>query len=336
MRILLCSILALFGLSIGYWQGTPSDAVVSPAPAEPPGAASGDPGAQTLDPTSSAASRHPVSRENAAGAAAPLPMLALPALTPSWSSSQDELRRRAEEGDATAARDWMLNDARCFSMQYFGAGSSSPTEAFQRAYGDARSNFPNLTNADSTQLADARKNPDALRTSLGDLQQRLLAECHGYQPANPRIRYALGEIAARNGEPKDFWNFIRRPPFSPQSPRDIDQARDWATRAPQMLQQHAAAGDADAAYALGLAYAQDGQAGWRGLRGSGMLDAAISNDPAQAFRWLSLYTMAGADTENLERARTLLAQVAAQLDPAQRADAERWAREYAASHYPHH
>lgn len=256
-----------------------------------------------------------------------LPRPPLPPAPPSWSSEQDALRRRAEAGDADAAREWLQRDSRCYAMLQFGLNGhdgSLPTREFSRA---ASRGHPRLRNADpQLQQVLAITDEDQRRQALGALQQRLLDNCQGYAPQSPAVRYALGEIAARNGSDKDFWQFINDPPLAFGYSRDVDQMIDWARRAPLMVQERARGGDADAAYVLGMAYAQGLEDGRDDDNNpSHYLSAAIPDDPLQAYRWLSLYLRnSNGDSAHSAAARAQLERLGGQLTPEQRAQAQGW------------
>jgi len=249
----------------------------------------------------------------------------LPAAKPSWSPLLDSLRERAEKGDAAAAAEWLQRDARCYSMMPLTPepGGSLPTPGFVRATMRGRSRLTSL----DTEVAAAAviEDQEQRRSQLGAAQQRLLDECRGYAPQPPQVRYALAEIAARLGTDKDFWRFIDDPPLAPGYSRDIEQAVDWARRAPGMVYERAAGGDPGAAYMLGLAYAIDNG---RELDGNGrsrqLLAAAVTNDPLQAYRWLSVYLRSNPDDDRAGIARALLNRVGAELSAEQRAEAGRW------------
>lgn len=256
--------------------------------------------------------------------AAALPPPARPPAAASWSPLLDSLRERAENGDAAAANEWLQRDARCFAMMPLAAdaGAALPTPGFLRAAFGSRSRLASL---DPDVLAATASDDEAeRRRRLGAAQQRLLDECRGYVPQPPQLRYALAEIAARLGSDKDFWRFIDEPPFAPGYSRDTEQALDWARRAPALVYERAVGGDAEAAYALGVAYAIDRSRELDDDRSHGLLAAAISNDPLQAYRWLSVYLRGQPDPEQANRARALLNRIGAELSAEQRAEAEHW------------
>lgn len=243
---------------------------------------------------------------------------------PSWSSELDALRQRAEAGDGAAASEWLRRDGRCYAMLSLQpeSGATLPTQSFMRAVvRRGRLSAYDDQVAAAVQIADAEQR----RVRLGLEQQRLVEECRGYVPQPPSLRYALGEIAARLGSDKDFWRFIAEPPLAPGYSRDIEQAVDWARRAPGLVYQRAAAGDAEAAYALGLAYAVDGPRDIEeDMNPSALLAAAVGNDAFEAYRWLSVYLRANPDGGYAEAARALITRLAAELTPEQRASAAEW------------
>ncbi|HVH32539.1 MAG TPA: hypothetical protein VM847_00325 [Tahibacter sp.] len=256
--------------------------------------------------------------------AAALPSPARPPVAASWSPLLDSLRERAENGDAAAANEWLQRDGRCFAMMPLtpDAGAALPTPGFLRAAFGERSRLASL---DPDVLAAATSGDEAeRRQKLGAAQQRLLDECRGYVPQAPQLRYALAEIAARLGSDKDFWRFIDEPPFAPGYSRDTEQALDWARRAPALVYERAVGGDAEAAFALGVAYAIDRARELDGDRSHGLLAAAITNDPLQAYRWLSLYLRSQPDPDQANRARALLNRMGTELSEEQRAEAEYW------------
>lgn len=268
-------------------------------------------------------------RSGPAATAAPLtlrdlPRPPLPPAQASWSALMDSLRERAEAGDAAAAAEWLQRDSRCYGMQNFVPrlpGETLPTRGFSAAV-EGRS--PRVMKLDA-QLAAAADIADETqrRQNLATLQQQLLDECRNYSPQAPQLRYALGEMAARLGSDADFWKFINDPPLAANYSRDVEQAIDWARRAPLMVQQRAAAGDSQAAYALGVAYAIDHARDVDSTRlPPQYLAAAVRNDPMQAYHWLSLYLRSATDAEQRALAQDLLARVGANLSAEQRARAQ--------------
>lgn len=319
MRALAAALALLLGAALGY-------VLTPPAPATPAAA----PDAAVA--TEAAAARRPLPRVPRSGpvaAAAPLalrdlPRPPLPSAQPSWSPLQQSLRQRAEAGDAAAATEWQQRDSRCYGMLMFtprGADPTLPTRNLQMA---VENRAPRAMKLDPQFAAIADIADEAQRKqSLATLQQQLLDECRGYTPEDPKLRYALGEIAARLGSDKDFWKFINDPPLAANYSRDVEQAIDWARRAPLMVQERAAAGDAQAAFALGLAYAIDNARDIESLRlPPQYLAAAVPNDPVQAYRWLSRYLRSGGDAQQTALAQELLARVDAGLSAEQRARAQ--------------
>ncbi|MBL8297165.1 MAG: hypothetical protein JNN30_02350 [Rhodanobacteraceae bacterium] len=335
MHRLSALIAAALGLACGYGFTRYQAALPPAAPLTIPGAAatadpatdSGTgtdsrlPGTRTVRGVRNAPARpeHPLLAH-----AATLAPLTLPAARPGGPAELDALRRRAEQGDAAAAREWLQRDARCYTMLRLTpeAGARLPTPGFQRAALRGRSRLPAL--APEVVAAAAIQDEAQRRNALAAAQQSLLDECRDYVPEPPQVRYALGEIAARLGNDEDFWRFINDPPFTASQSRDTQQAVDWARRAPAMVYARALSGDAQAALALGLSYAIDRPGEIDGSRVPRQLPAAIANDPLQAYRWLSVFLRSNPDADQAAMARALLNRVGAELDPAQRTEAERW------------
>lgn len=253
-----------------------------------------------------------------------LPRPPLPPPQSSWSPLLDSLRQRAEAGDAAAAAEWLQRDSRCYTLQNFAPrvpGETLPTRSFQAAV-ESRAPRTMKLDAQLGSIADVADEAQR-RQSLATLQQQWLDECRGYSPQGPQVRYALGEIAARLGSDKDFWNFIDDPPLAANYSRDVEQAIDWARRAPLMVQERAAAGDSQAAFALGVAYAIDHARDVASTRlPPQYLAAAVRNDPVQAYHWLSVYLRNAADADQRALAQDLLARVGASLSAEQRARAQ--------------
>lgn len=329
MRRLPALIAAVVGLACGFAY-TRYIAVAPDPPAQGAATTARDtPAADASVARSDAATRQPRSVRGANGdpLAVRAAALAPPALPPpktGWSPLLDDLRQRAERGDAAAASEWLQRDARCFAMMpvMAEAGASLPTPGFLRVAARRRSRFSSLDAGVAEALA--LEDSEQRRLALGSAQQRLGDECRGYVPEPPQVRYALAEIAARLGTDKDFWRFINEPPFAPGYSRDTEQAVDWARRAPGMVHDRALRGDADAAYALGVAYAIDHAREIDGGTPSRLLSTAIGNDPLQAYRWLSVYLRSNPDADAAATARALLNRVGAGLTPEQRGEAERW------------
>ncbi|GMV30953.1 MAG: hypothetical protein AMXMBFR59_30780 [Rhodanobacteraceae bacterium] len=302
----------------------------SPEPAAMPTAAGSDAEAPGSDTVSRAARRvRPVAASAThplLARAASLAPPALPPPRPGWSADLDALRRRAEQGDAAAASEWLRKDARCYAMMPLtppDANAPMPTPGFLRAAARRRSRLAAL-DADVSAAATI-DDPAQRSAALAGAQRRLLDECRGYVPEPPAVRYALGEIAARLGSDDDFWRFINDPPFAPGYSRDTEQAIDWARRAPAMVYERALRGDAEAALALGVSYAVDRPRELDAGRDLRLLPATIANDPLQAYRWLSVFLRTAPGSDQAMLARALLNRVGADLSAQQRAEAERWA-----------
>lgn len=316
---------ALLGLACGYGYARLQRAAVADAAA----AAAASAGAGSVKVEIAAMPRMPRLGETAARAPGlrDLPRPPLPPAPPSWSITQDTLRQRAEAGDAAAAREWLQRDNRCYSMLQFGLNGYEgklPTREFSRA---ASRGHPRLSAVDpQLQQALAIGDEEQRRQALGAVQQRLLDECRGYASQGPAVRYALGEIAARNGSDRDFWQFINDPPLAFGYSRDVDPMIDWARRAPLMVQERARGGSAEAAYALGMAYAQDLEEGRADeANPSHYLSAAVPDDPLQAYRWLSLYLRnSDGDAAHVASARAQLQRLSSQLSAEQRTQAQGW------------
>lgn len=140
----------------------------------------------------------------------------------------------------------------------------------------------------------------------------------------------MAQIAAQHGPPEGLRRFVAEPPFIGSlmmsqgvNAEQLAQMRDWSHRAPAMLSERAGRGDADAALALGLAYALNAGDTPAGLEAYSLLNGALDNDAAQSYRWLSRYLQFAPDGEHAVFVRTALAQLAARLDPSQRAALER-------------
>ncbi|HSX58882.1 MAG TPA: hypothetical protein VLF18_01665 [Tahibacter sp.] len=329
MRRLPALIAAALGLACGYgFTRYPTET----STAAPVSVTTSDDAPESTAAQNTSAPRTPRVRASTSGTAHPLlaraaglPTPPLPPAQKSGVSLLDELRQRAERGDAAAAAEWLERDARCYAMMPFtpDAGATLPTPGFARA---ARSGRSRLSGVATDVSAAAQIEDDAQRSSaLASAQQRLLDECRGYVPQPPQVRYAFGELAARLGTDKDFWKFINDPPFAAGYSRDTEQAIDWARRAPAMVYERAVRGDAEAALALGIAYAIDRP---RELDGGGNasrpLVAAIGNDPLQAYRWLNVYLRANPAAQQSPLAQALLNRIGADLSAQQRAEAANW------------
>lgn len=327
MRRLPALIAAVLGLACGYgYTRYLSPAATPPLDTGTTETAKAAPRAETPARVPRSSVRAPLSGKEhpLLARAASLGLPAMPPAHKGWSSELDELRRRAEQGDAAAANEWLERDSRCFAMMPLtpDAGATLPTAGFVRASMRGRSRLPSL---DGDTLNASRIEDETQRTSaLAAAQQRLLDECRGYVPEPPQVRYALGEIAARFGTDKDFWRFINEPPFAAGYSRDTEQAVDWARRAPAMVYERAVGGDAEAAFVLGVSYAIDRPRELDGDNDVRLLPATIPNDPLQAYRWLSVYLRGNPDGDHAMLARALMNRIAADLSAQQRAEAERW------------
>ncbi|HJU41116.1 MAG TPA: hypothetical protein VJ724_16215, partial [Tahibacter sp.] len=121
------------------------------------------------------------------------------------------------------------------------------------------------------------------------------------------------------------WRFVDEPPADLAT--NDARRRDWSANAVKIVEAQFADGDAEAAFALGLAYAKDKyDEGWRGAPKRDAFDAALADQPAKAYEYLSLYLSTQPDPRRMERTQTLLAELDATTTPAERDDARRAAQ----------
>jgi hypothetical protein len=248
---------------------------------------------------------------------------------PGGTAEQIALQQRAMAGDGTAALRWLDLERTCSYVERYSAihlaayfdDESEPPE---------RPMFAQISAEEHAHLADRSIDAAQRQARASAIEARLHASCDGYRSSNDAERYAIAQIAAQHGPPEGLRRFVAEPPFlgNLMTNQSVDaeqlaHMRDWSHRAPAMLSERAGRGDADAALALGLAYALNANDAPAGLDAYFLLNGALDNDATQSYRWLSRYLQFAPDGEHAAFARAALAQLAARLDPSQRAALER-------------
>ncbi|WP_313918010.1 hypothetical protein [Tahibacter sp.] len=256
--------------------------------------------------------------------------VAPPTMTPpGGNAEQIALQQRAMAGDGAAALQWMDLNRACRYVERFSAivlveyfdDESEPPE---------RPRFAQISAEEHAYLADRSIDAAQRQTRARAIEARLHASCNGYRASNDAERYAIAQIAAQHGPPEGLRRFIAEPPFFEDlsmnqggNAEQLAHMRDWSSRVPAMLSERAGRGDADAALALGLAYALDADDEPAGLDAYFLLNGALDNDAAQSYRWLSRYLQLAPDGAHAAFARAALVQLAGRLDPSERAALER-------------
>ncbi|MCQ4167638.1 hypothetical protein [Tahibacter harae] len=279
-------------------------AVLTPAPANPPSA----------PPSASAAPETP-------------PAVLPPPQSSAWSAEQDQLARRALAGDGKAAARWREVDDTCRRIQaegkpdlgaYFGDNLDALMSQPPR--------YAQISGEEHALLSDPRLETAKRQELAAEISLRLEALCKDYVRSDAAERYAIAETAARKGPPAAFWRFVQQPPLEPD---DTGRRQQWRRSVTEQLQARSEKNDADAVFALGMAYAQDGRRGLPAmLPPNEALNAALEDDPVQAYRWLSLYVHMHADPRYTDQAQEWLAALGNRLDAGQRAEAEAWLADY--------
>lgn len=247
---------------------------------------------------------------------------------PGGNAEQIALQQRAVAGDGTAALRWLDLERTCGHVVRFGAINLS-------AYFDDESQLPEqpmfaqVSAEEHAYLADRSINAAQRQARARAIEARLHASCDGYRSSNDAERYVIAQIAAYHGPPEGLRRFLIEPPFLEDltmnqggNAEQLARMRDWSQRVPAMLRERAGRGDADAALALGVAYSLNGFEAPPGLEVYALLNGALDNDAAQSYRWLSRYLQFAPAGEHAAFARASLTQLAARLDPSQRAALE--------------
>lgn len=337
MRWIIALVLLAAGLGAGWWLSQARSPNAPATLAEPTIAPAASPAA----PAAATAAGSSATRGSAAAGITGLP--AAPArarASTSWSKEQDELSRRAYAGNGLAAAQWQDVDLTCRTLQT--QESPQATGLLDSYFDDDRSRLeregpplPLIKPDEHALLLDRRLDLEQRKTLAQQIELRVQQLCSGYVASSLGDRYALAEIAARSGRKDAFWMFIQQPPFTlaallkgSGSPEEAAQMRDWTRRAPAMLEQRSARGDADAVLALGMAYlfGTDTMLPDR-VPPNFMLNGAVPDDPQQAYGWLSLYLQMNPSTPLSDRVQQWLAQLDDSLSEDQRDQARRWARE---------
>lgn len=300
------------GIAVGYvWPGSASERQAPPAAPR-----------IEADPASEA-------RVNASTPARALstPPAATP--QPGGNAEQTVLQQRALAGDGSAALQWLDLDRTCSHVMR--AGPIDFAEYFdEESPPPDRPPFTQMTADEHAQLRDNTIDAARRQTLARAIGARLHASCDGYRASSDAERYAIAQIAAQHGPPEGLRRFITEPPFYPDlvmnqggDAEQLARIRDWSQRVPAMLRERAGRGDADAALALGVAYAMNAGDAPPGLEAYALLNGALNNDAVQSYRWLSRYLQFAPDGAHATFARAALTRLVARLDAPQRAALER-------------
>jgi hypothetical protein len=300
------------GIAVGYvWPGSASERQAPPAAPR-----------IEADPASEA-------RVNASTPARALstPPAATP--QPGGNAEQTVLQQRALAGDGSAALQWLDLDRTCSHVMR--AGPIDFAEYFdEESPPPDRPPFTQMTADEHAQLRDNTIDAARRQTLARAIGARLHASCDGYRASSDAERYAIAQIAAQHGPPEGLRRFITEPPFYPDlvmnqggDAEQLARIRDWSQRVPAMLRERAGRGDADAALALGVAYAMNAGDAPPGLEAYALLNGALDNDAVQSYRWLSRYLQFAPDGAHATFARAALTRLVARLDAPQRAALER-------------
>lgn len=279
-------------------------------------------------PRAALATLKPAPAQPGTAAAPETPPTPLPqASSRAWSAEQDQLARRALAGDAKAAAQWREVDDSCRLIQaegkpdlgvYFGDGLDALMSRAPR--------YAQISGEEHALLSDPRLETAKRQELAAEISLRLEALCKDYVLSDAAERYAIAETAARKGQPTAFWRFVRQPPLDTA---DASRRAQWRRSVTEQLQARSEKSDADAVFALGMAYAHDGKDTLPAmLPPNDALNAALDDDPAQAYRWLSLYVHMHADPRYTDQAQEWLVALGKRLDATERAEAERWVAEY--------
>jgi hypothetical protein len=238
-------------------------------------------------------------------ARAPLP----PADAP-HASTDTALRERASGGDGAAPWRWYREQADCRRWREW----SAAPEGFARKLIDAAAaagNQPPFFAMPPDEL-EAFRNPansaEIAAANAQNLMERLETLCAGSQDATDDEVYRIALAAALSGPTQAKWQFIDTPPADLAA--NDARRRDWSARALGIAQAQLAEGDAEAAFALGVAYAKDDyDERRRGAVTRNAFNASLANDPKRAYELLWLYLSTQPDPARLERTQQLLAEL---------------------------
>jgi hypothetical protein len=289
-------------MALGWFSGRGSVHLVDPAPASAAGT-----GGRTHAsiPAAKAADAPLPPRAGSAGTALadkspkPLPVSGTP-----LKQTFQELKARADTGDATAASRLYHDLITCF-----GAGAMMKNNAL------AAEDILDEQNGTDTAEVQRAQLDNAQRFLKGSAT--LSALCDGVGADMLNTLPAISLQAAQLGDANARDCYVHRGPFAaPRSvvgdPSSVDTYRE---QAPALIDSAIAAGDWKMVDMLQYAY---------GPSGVNLIAGLVGPDPFQHYRYLKLFRL-GADGFRISNLDKQLAYAAKQLDARQLADADAWA-----------
>jgi hypothetical protein len=294
--LVLCAALACGWLC---WPDTSSrnDVAVSASPHQGNSAVGASAVAPTTVPTSGKSAAIPA--RMSPGSAPPLP----PSGTP-LKQIFDELKARADAGDAAAASRLYRDLSTCFAAA---ATMRSNTLNANALLEHPDSSVPAAIQQQQLDRAqELLKGTDRLKTLCAGVDQSLL----GSLAATTLQAAQLGDASARDC-------YVHRGPFvNPHGMVDDPASLGvYRQQAPVLIDSAIASGDWKMVDMLQYAY---------GPSGGNLIAGLVGLDPVQHYRYLKLYRL-GASGNRIPALDRQLAYAANQLDAQQRADADAWA-----------
>ena len=237
--------------------------------------------------------------------APPMPDAGVP-----FATAESALRTRALAGDGAAAWRWYREQADCRRWREWSAAPEGFARKLIDASGVATRDAPFY--AMPPEEFAAFRNPSAstevAAANAQNLMERLESLCQGLAAAPDDDIYRIAARAAESGPKAAKWNFIDNPPVDLSA--NEERRRDWARRATALAQKQLEAGDSEAAFALGVAYAKNTyDEGYAGAIRRDAFNGALEKDPVQAYELLSLYLRTQPAPARQERTQQLLAEL---------------------------
>lgn len=247
----------------------------------------------------------------------------MPEANASFASADAALRARATGGDGAAAWRWYREQRDCRRWHEWSAAPEGFAKKLIDGVAAADRDPPFF--AMPPDEFEAFRNPantaEVAAANAQNLMERLEALCANSVTASDEETYRIALAAAQSNSKQAKWNFIDAPPVDLSTNETL--RRDWAARATALAEQQLDKGDAEAAFALGVAYAKDTyDEGYRGAIKRDAFNTAITNDPMKAYTLLTLYLATQPDPRRQERTQQLLADLGTVLSASDRSEAQ--------------
>lgn len=226
--------------------------------------------------------------------------------TESFAARYADLARRAEQGEAAAAREMAQTITECATLPAL----QSAVASFQIMLDPA--------SRTATRLANKPASLARIETSAAKAEESARArseKCAGIGPVQLQSRAHWLYLAGRSGDAHSALAFGRGDFMIGNSLDPLEQVPFWREHAEEMLRSALAGGEVEAAASLAQAYDPEGERG-------ALQVVPLEGNALQAYAYYAVLGLAG-DGEYAEAAQAALERLAPQLSVAQRVEAER-------------